>query len=186
MVKRIALTARYPFAGCTRIAKTLASEYGYRHISMSDILIQEFTLNLQELSYGTINKSPDEIKMNKELYRKQLHDFAIEYEDQFIDLILEEINSYPGENIVVEKVRSDKQADALRGEGFQLYRIERPEHAVMSVAKRHGHSQETWNSMLRSGSEGRISDDKISDTLTNYYTSDILVKYLASYTRGYL
>lgn len=177
-MSNIALTSRYPFAGCSRLAKELRDNYGFYYISMSQVLIQQYCLHIQELSGGTINPAPDDIVNDKEKYRSNLGTFCQQYEDDFIDILLTECALGFGRSIVIEKVRTDKQADTFINNGFKLFRIERPEHDVLSVARKHGHSDETWNALIHSGSEGRVTSTKITDTLTNSFSCDLLCEYL--------
>jgi len=176
-MEKIALTSRYPYAGCSRIASELELNYHYRNISMSRVLIEQFS---NYLVYHGIESSPAKIEANKELYRRQLHTFALENEKEFIDTLVSLISLSLNPTIVIEKVRSDRQAIALRERGFKIIRIERPEHDVLATARKHGHSTETWNALLCSGSEDRVSQVNIDDTLTNTFSCDIITKYLVS------
>jgi hypothetical protein len=175
-VEKIALTARYPYAGCTRIARELEVNYHYRNISMSWVLMEQFS---NYLNHRGFDVSSATIANNKELYRRQLHVFAMENEKEFIDTLQCMIELFRGP-IVIEKVRSDRQAEVLHSLGFKIIRIERPEHDVLATSRKHGHTTETWNALLQSGSEGRVSQANIDDTLTNTFTCDTITKYLVS------
>jgi hypothetical protein len=174
---KIALTAGYPFAGCTRIARLIAQEHGYIRISMSDVLMRAYCDYMQDKD---IDITVAQIQQNKEYYRRPLHLFASEFENDFLADIERYLHTYEHEQVIIEKVREDSQARLLKDHGYRLFRIERPLHDVMSTAYKHGHTQESWSKLLTNGSENKVSDEFIEDTLTNSFSSDIIVKYLVS------
>lgn len=172
---KIALTSNSPFTGCTTIARILKEDYMYEHVNMSDILINMYASELQENGY---NYSTTDILKAKEFHRNGLFQYQVNNAEYFIQQVCEQILKCKNPTIVVEKVRTNKQAQALRTLGFTLIRIDRPIENIRAVARRKGHTDETWAALMRSGSEGRVTDDQISEFLVNTFTASSLAKYL--------
>ena len=71
-MKRIALSGK-PLAGKTTLSRLLVEKYGYRHASLSDVIVEELAnASWMQDEYGRQQVTAAEIYENKELWRQEL------------------------------------------------------------------------------------------------------------------
>lgn len=124
MANRIALAGK-PLAGKTTLAKLLRDKYGYRHASMSNLIIAELVDRLND--HSEYQYCGEDIYHDKEVWRQDLQavgdDMGFQDPEKIIDimkraLMLAGALDHPEEPVVLEALRGDMQASAARALGF--------------------------------------------------------------------
>lgn len=151
-----------PFVGTTTLAKWLDVQYGFMHISMSDVLIEEYE-DTNGLSRGVV-------KENKNTFRTALQDFGVESgfdtDPRWIKRCLRPWLTYkPERDVVIEKVRTNEQARTLRGMGFHIIELSVSEDTRLLRAYSAGVSPEQFQSILKHPIEHGIDTNLIDSFL---------------------
>lgn len=121
-MQRLALTSVGPYVGTTTLAKWLAENKGYMHISMSRVLIEAF-INDRGYSRETV----DTVIANKAVFRSDLQRFGessgFDTDPAWVEKCLAPWVAAGKPPVVIEKVRTDTQATALRRAGFAVIEL---------------------------------------------------------------
>lgn len=134
---RIALTADGPGVGTTTIGRIIQTFYGFKHINMSDELIDRFAQAEShcETCAGLLARRIKENRALKEEVRHRLKDFAEQSQWARDYQIRADYQNFP--DIVIEKYRTPEQYAHLKSRGFIMVKVVRigaptpaPEHAV--------------------------------------------------------
>jgi hypothetical protein len=124
MLKRIALGGP-PLAGKTTLAKLLVEKHGYRHATMSSLIVDELVTQLNnqhEYPYDA-----GDIYRNKEFWRPRLQELGDQmgFQDpkKILGLMQKSLKlagawEYPDDPVVLESIRGEVQASAARALGF--------------------------------------------------------------------
>lgn len=130
MAKRIALSGK-PLSGKSTLARLMKERYGYRHASLSDLIVQRYAEALNEPWMVTMRGGQrievSDIYANKELYREGLQivgdELGFQDPNRIVALMQEALVAcgawdHPDEPVVVEAIRGELQASAARALGF--------------------------------------------------------------------
>lgn len=131
-MKRIALSGK-PLAGKTTLSRLLVEKYGYRHASLSDVIVEELAnASWMQDEYGRQQVTAAEIYENKELWRQELQSLGdsmgFQYPERVVGIMQKALQhcgawGNPGEPVVLESIRGEVQASAARALGFTVINL---------------------------------------------------------------
>ena len=157
----VALTSSGPYVGATTTAEALVKYYGFMHINMSAILIEE---------YAKSRRLPVmHIVEHKAYYRQELQQFGHECKFQtsparFLAPLLVMMRDRIAGNgsIVIEKVRTDEQARYLKNEwGALVVNLCVSDQERIERASKYGVSEQELRAHLSNPVEQGVSNKYI-------------------------